>query len=262
MWEDIENLVARRLGEKAMDLADSSDLAASLNEISAVTDRAMLEPVLRNLASRYDLKSTAYFGAGIKNTPKEEPYLAVTYSPAWIEHYKACSYVEIDPVVQMGMRRLLPLDWAEFGKPEGVLKTFFGEASEFGLGRQGLTIPVRGRHGDRALFSVTSDWSAYDWNEDRLLFMRDFQVIATHLHDLVLRLEGREFAPVRLSPRELECLKWASEGKTAWECAMILGLSQHTVRCYLESARYKLGASSNTHAVSIAHRLGLLTPLL
>ncbi|WAP66798.1 LuxR C-terminal-related transcriptional regulator [Jiella pelagia] len=49
-----------------------------------------------------------------------------------------------------------------------------------------------------------------------------------------------------------------AQGKTAWECAAILGLSQHTVRCYLESARHKLDAISNTHAVSIAHRTGLL----
>jgi len=82
------------------------------------------------------------------------------------------------------------------------------------------------------------------------------------MHELVLRLEGVKKARSQLSPRELECLQWVSDGKTAWECAIILGLSQHTVRCYLESARHKLNATSNTHAVSIAHRVGLLSGLL
>lgn len=62
----------------------------------------------------------------------------------------------------------------------------------------------------------------------------------------------------RLSRREIECLQWTSEGKTVWECGVILKLSPHTVRCYLESARHKLDASSNTHAVSLALRSGLL----
>ena len=64
-----------------------------------------------------------------------------------------------------------------------------------------------------------------------------------------------------LSPRERECLLWIAEGKTYWETAMILGLSEHTVRCYLESARHKLGAANNTHAVNKAGKASLLTSL-
>ncbi|WP_454011605.1 helix-turn-helix domain-containing protein [Aquamicrobium terrae] len=92
--------------------------------------------------------------------------------------------------------------------------------------------------------------------------MRDFQLLAVHLHDKVLELEGRPIPRSQLSPRELECLQWTAEGKTAWECSVILGLSEHTVRCYLESARHKLNASSNTHAISIAYRSGVLFPPL
>jgi DNA-binding CsgD family transcriptional regulator len=222
----------------------------------------MLDTAIKNMAVRYGLKTAAYLGAGIWPTRFEEPYLAVTYSSDWVERYKHQRYVEIDPVIKLGMRRLLPLDWSEFGKPEGSLKAFFGEASEFGLGQQGLTLPVHGRGGDRALFTVTSDLSSSEWRNHKLEYIRDFQVLAVQLHDKVLELEGRTRSIVNLSPRELECLQWVAEGKTAWECAAILGLSQHTIRCYLESARHKLQATSNTHAVSIAHRAGLLIPIL
>jgi DNA-binding CsgD family transcriptional regulator len=71
--------------------------------------------------------------------------------------------------------------------------------------------------------------------------MRDFQAIALHMHDMVLRLEGHTTEPVALSPRERECLQWIAEGKTVWECSIILGLSMHTVRCYLETARAQAG---------------------
>lgn len=245
-----------------MKVIENTDVAEALCEITNAASDGALKTAMRSLAARYGVRSAAYLGAEISGALVEEPYLAVTYSSNWVEHYKERRYVEIDPVIRMGMRRLLPLDWDEFGKPEGALKTFFGEAREFGLGGRGLTIPVYGRGGDRALFTVTSDLSEREWRREKLHYMRDFQLLAVHLHDKVLELEGAPVSRAKLSPRELECLQWVSDGKTAWECSVILGLSEHTVRCYLESARYKLSASSNTHAVSIAHRTGLFSPIL
>ncbi|MEO4044984.1 helix-turn-helix domain-containing protein [Hoeflea sp.] len=86
---------------------------------------------------------------------------------------------------------------------------------------------------------------------------RDFYVLAVHVHDLILRFGRTASKSVNLSPRELECLQWIAKGKTAWECAAILRMLQHTVRCYRESASKKLNASSNTHAVAIEYRAGL-----
>ena len=206
-------------------------------------------------------KTVAYLGTGVTSQPRQEPYLAVTYSSERVERYRAQRYVEIDPVVQVGMRRVLPIDWADFGSANGKVRSFFGEAAEFGLGRKGLSIPIHGRHGARALFSITSDLNDRDCRSLRQHYMRDFQVLALHMHEVILRLEGHETEPPSLSPRERECLQWIAEGKTVWECSVILGLSIHTVRCYLESARHKLGATSNTHAVAKAVKADLLSPL-
>jgi DNA-binding CsgD family transcriptional regulator len=178
-----------------------------------------------------------------------------------VERYRLRGYLKIDPTIQMGLRRLLPLDWDEVGREDRALRQFFGEASEFGIGRKGMSFPVHGFSGERALLSVTSDLSNREWQWARRTTFRHFPIIATHLHEAVLRTEGVLRARPRLSRRELECLQWTSEGKTVWECGMILGLSPHTVRCYLESARHKLGASSNTHAVSLGHKSGLLLNL-
>ena len=100
-----------------------------------------------------------------------------------------------------------------------------------------------------------------EWRWARRTAFRQFPIIATHLHEAVLRTERLLSSQPRLSRRELDCLRWTSEGKTVWECGVVLGLSPHTVRCYLESARHKLNASSNTHAVSLALKAGLLSDL-
>lgn len=248
-------------GVSAVEENDGGRLARALAEISAATDHEALDRVMACLVPVYAIKSAAYMGTGITRN-ETEPFLAVTYSSDWVEHYKSRRYVEIDPVVHQGFRRLLPVDWNEFDSSSDGLRTFFGEAADFGLGRHGLTIPIHGRGGDRSLFTVTSDFSNRDWGDAKLEYLRDFQLLAVYLHEKVLQLAGQKLSGQPLSPRELECLQWISEGKTAWECAMILGISINTVRCYLETARNKLNAVSNTHAVSIAHETGLFFPRL
>ncbi len=51
-------------------------------------------------------------------------------------------------------------------------------------------MPVHGRHGDSGLLSITSDAGERDWQRLRLHYMRDFQVLALHLHEVIPRLDG------------------------------------------------------------------------
>ena len=63
----------------------------------------------------------------------------------------------------------------------------------------------------------------------------------------------------RITEREIECLQWASIGKTAWEISMILSISERTVGFHLANAAVKLQANNRTHAVSTALKKGLIT---
>src|SRR5262249_34637051 len=57
-----------------------------------------------------------------------------------------------------------------------------------------------------------------------------------------------------LSPRELQCLQWASRGKTDAEIGLILGISARTARFHIENAKKKLGAATRVQAVAEAMR--------
>ncbi len=61
-----------------------------------------------------------------------------------------------------------------------------------------------------------------------------------------------------LSGRELQCLEWVSLGKTSWETASILGLSERTVNFHLRNACRKLNVYGRQAAVVKAVRSGLL----
>jgi DNA-binding CsgD family transcriptional regulator len=60
-----------------------------------------------------------------------------------------------------------------------------------------------------------------------------------------------------LSPRETECLEWTAQGKTTWEIAQILCLSDSTVNYYIRNAMKKLTVHTKAHAVSKAAVLGM-----
>lgn len=54
-----------------------------------------------------------------------------------------------------------------------------------------------------------------------------------------------------LTAREAECLKWAAEGKTNGEIAIILGISENTVRYHFKNILSRLGARSRAQAVAM-----------
>lgn len=69
---------------------------------------------------------------------------------------------------------------------------------------------------------------------------------------------GGEDLTDALTPRQIECLTWVQEGKTAWETGQIMGISQRTVESYLAIAYGKLRVRTRVQAVIRARALGLL----
>ncbi|WP_280113369.1 helix-turn-helix domain-containing protein [Rhizobium sp. PDO1-076] len=56
----------------------------------------------------------------------------------------------------------------------------------------------------------------------------------------------------RLTPREIETLSWVAAGKSYWEIAVILGITERTVRFFMSNARRKLNVVTNPQAVAEA----------
>ena len=62
-----------------------------------------------------------------------------------------------------------------------------------------------------------------------------------------------------LTPRELEVLALLADGLAHEEIARRLGIGSETVRTHVRKASSRLGASTRTHAVATAIRLGLIS---
>ncbi|MBL4910353.1 MAG: helix-turn-helix transcriptional regulator [Alteromonadaceae bacterium] len=52
-----------------------------------------------------------------------------------------------------------------------------------------------------------------------------------------------------ITARELECIKWAADGKTSWEISQILSISQRTVDFHLANCINKTNSSNRQQAI-------------
>ncbi|MCF6231981.1 MAG: LuxR family transcriptional regulator [Rhodobacteraceae bacterium] len=189
-----------------------------------------------------------------------EQYGCGTYSDEWRDHYIAQSYIRVDPVVIGCFQRFHPVDWKRLdwsGKPA---RAFLADAMKHGVGNQGFSIPIRGPNGQFALFTVNHTCDDAEWARFSELNSRELILIAHYFNRKAL-----EFEPERkgeqsraLSPREIDAMTLLAMGYSRAQVADTLAISEHTLRVYIESARFKLGAHNTTHAVARALSRGLI----
>lgn len=74
----------------------------------------------------------------------------------------------------------------------------------------------------------------------------------------VVPAEERSFAPVGVTVRQLECLAWVQEGKSASDIGGILGISSRTVEGHILKVCEHLGVRTRIQAVLKARDLDLL----
>lgn len=235
-----------------MSMEDRTQISRAVLRSSSVQDA--IELVARHFGVEHvTLHLTLNAKAGVDN-----PFVRTTYPSAWVSHYLLNNFVAIDPIVQRAMKSDVGFSWSEVQVGRAQL-AMFKAAQEFGLGDQGYTSPAIDDLRRRSLLSLNSRMSAQDWVDFLAVHSAEIDGLARDLHLKALAESSvGTVEPQSLSPREHECLRWTAEGKTYSEIAIILDLSEHTVRSYLKVVRLKLDSVSMSQAVAKASNLGLI----
>ncbi|MBX4867445.1 LuxR family transcriptional regulator [Rhizobium bangladeshense] len=241
-------------------MLSSSRFFYSLDRISASPTMRDLEATLDEVRHIYAISHMVLHVTRSSGGNATIPLLMLTYPPEWVKQYLERDYFSIDPVVRLGRCGFLPVEWSASKWDSGRVHGFFKEAMAFGVGRQGVTLPVRGPRGERSLFTVTSTHPDDYWRQFRMDSMRDLQYLAHHLHDRAMVLSGmREAADVpQLSRREVQCLEMTANGLLAKQIGARLSISLSAVQLYLASARRKLTVATTSEAVAKAIALELI----
>ena len=189
-----------------------------------------------------------------------DQYGCGTYDPRWAQRYVDRNYLRIDPVILGCFRRFHPVNWKKVDWSTKAAKALLAEALAYGIGNQGYSIPIRGPNGQFALFTANDDCTDDDWLEFTELYGRDLILIAHYFNRRALEFEtGRQPETAQsLSPREVDAMTLLAQGYNRAQVAHSLSISEHTLRVYIESARFKLGALNTTHAIARALSRGLI----
>lgn len=188
-----------------------------------------------------------------------ERFGAGTYSSQWVDRYLEKDYLRMDPVIFGCFQRFHPVDWKQLDWSSKAARAFWKEASEYGVGNQGYTIPMRGPIGQFALFTASHNCTDSEWESFLTANARDLMILAHEFNKAALAFETASAMPrPNLSPRELSAMTYLAKGFSRAQTADHLSISEHTLRVYIEAARHKLGALNTTHAVARALSSGII----
>jgi LuxR family transcriptional regulator, quorum-sensing system regulator CinR len=224
---------------------------------SIIEHTAEIEAVIVKLRNFFEVAHVIYISSRLGVGPSPDPYIRLTYPAAWVKRYIQMGYGEVDPVMREGFRRAVPFDWSEIEIQTAQEAAFLADAVAHGIGPRGFSIPVVSKRGHRAMFAVTASHSEEKWKSFLQQRRSSLIEVANRLHRRVVAEVLGENRP-HLTARELECLRLVALGKGPGEIAVVLGISTHTARDYLKSARYKLDSATLAQAVGKAVNFGLL----
>ncbi len=252
------NRLLHHLLDELQNISQSGDTPP--NKVNS--DQYLLDSIL----SCYGLENLAYITTDPFSLESRDPIYKVTYSSEWQEFYLRTDAENHDPAVIYGLREIVPFEWRNVELYDPAQLAFLNVASDFGLGENGFSIPIRDRFGARALVSMTISLNDQKWEKYSRRYRSELVNIAYLLHE---RFSPKcnssieeKYIGEDLTAREIESLQWTALGKTSEETAIILGLSKRSVNFHVNNAKLKLDTVTRSHAVARASALGLILPVL
>jgi DNA-binding CsgD family transcriptional regulator len=229
----------------------------SLNDAYTFSD---IEDLSELALTRYGFPS--YFMSGETNNPGRPNVFGKPRSPQFLEYYRTSNFGVIDPVARNLKFGWFPVAWDAleiYKKSTGRCADFFKKSLEIGHER-GVSTAIRGPHGREYRLVAVYDGTQANFQKHEGELSHTVYLIAAHIANAIERIDRvalSDNAPP-LTPREAECLAWSCQGKTAWETATILGISERTVHFHLQNTIKKMGCASKYECCHRARELSLV----
>lgn len=228
----------------------SVDLALGfVDRCSEHTDVELLLSDFRELVEATGFKHFLMTGLPGYGEDVETLIVANHWPEEWTHHYRENGFFMDDPVSLWSFSSSKPFTWSEAREgsaPTKRAEMIESDANAFGM-VDGVGFPMFDPQNWQAVVSLAADTPvALSRKETAAIYLASVMA-QTQAVDLSNKDQPKKAA---LSGRERDVLTWIAHGKSNWETATILGISEATVRAHLSSARTKLGASNTTQAVA------------
>lgn len=192
----------------------------------------------------------------------ERMVMTTTFPHEWQNRYNDRGYHRIDPVFHHCRLSHVPARWHDTMHNAALhdeQHQLFREARDAGL-FDGFAIPIHGPKGELAVVGLASEASEREFAQLVKHARHTAHLMAVHFHGAVQRVLEQDIAETCvLTEREIECLSWTAQGKSSWDIAQILAVSERTVNFHMSNAMRKLDVTNRTHAVAKSISDGLIS---
>lgn len=228
-----------------------------IEAITTARDPEALGEVLQSFAHGHGFEHFAYLRLDGSR------WRAVSnYPSAWLDRYYTQNFSRIDPIVKAVKQGAHPFCWSLYDtvlnreRPEVI--AFRDEAIAHGI-VAGLSIPIRVGFSHQAVLTFASPDTECLKDAVRMDIIEAAAAAAMlHFAFSIRQKRWSRASADKLTPFEVTCLRWVSEGKTMQDVADLLEEKYSRVRGSVDKARGKLDAVTLQQATAVAVRLMLI----
>ena len=228
----------------------------TLSELSGVHD----DDAMRRTVAAY-LAGNGFAGFLFSIYADTHTHLMASCGQDLMIRYRKDQFYLIDPISRQARVSWLPVPWDArdyLSRCSGEQARLFETTLEHGYER-GISVPIHGPSGSLDMLVGLSRHSERDFHQGKATWQSELMVIGAHMSSVYHGvLHREETGTAELTRRELECLHWTAQGKTAWEVSRVLDVSERTVQFHIRNACGKLNAVSKHQAALKATSMGLI----
>ncbi len=186
----------------------------------------------------------------------DEAIIIGSYPQDWVHLYESRALFRQDPIIKYSSSTSSAFFWEEAIGKNINTKNIFEMSAQFGI-EQGFSVPI---HEPGCAFGSMHFATSKDNLEFPETVKRNSEFISlvsylAHRH----RPSPAQQPPYqRLTERELECLQWIAMGKSYSEVAMILEITERTVKFHAKNIISKMNSVNIKQAMTKALRLNLI----
>lgn len=196
----------------------------------------------------------------VVDRPAADPeFFCVDNTPAGFrEVFESIEHCRKDPVMQHCKQANVPLAWNQGTYTSASRGEMWERQAQYGY-CSGIALALHLPQRRHFIIGVDRAESLPKSETELCRMVGELQLFAVHALEAAFRVLMPPAGTVpSLTARELECLVWTAEGKTAWELGRILRIAEQTAVRHLSNAVQKLECVNKQQAVAKAMRLGLI----
>jgi LuxR family quorum sensing-dependent transcriptional regulator len=175
----------------------------------------------------------------------------------WSDFYWQENAFNYDPTVHASLRRYTAFSWSdiEARRQSKSASDLFSQIREVMSVDGGLVIPLHDERGFSGMIGLYQDDRELSLEVRRAVKLMAIYALerAKELHQEI-KADIEALCP--LTHRQRELLAFAAAGKSDWDIAHILGISNHTANDHFEKAKQAMGVRTRAQAIAIAVRQG------